>query len=126
MISHSWFDGAVPCGMGTGVKDTPDIKAQARLGTARLVRWTAKALADKGQEMPPCPSRPCALRQYKCKHPVPCDRRSALSVQAQWVAYLYDHLGLWPDERNPPRAIDVKSCEPGPRTLPASRSKRAT
>lgn len=111
-MTTTWFSGAAPMGLpGPG---TPEEADAARLSCARLVRraWAAQTLPLSCPPVPPHEVGP--------NRPTPVPDREALPIQAQWQAYLYDYLGLWPAAQQEPRRASVGDCGP----LPPAKSRR--
>lgn len=97
-MGTEWFVSAVPAPRGSEAET-----ARARLGSARVVRRAA--LRDD------CPPPP--LHEAGPNRPPPARNRHALSQDGQWLAYLFDYLGLWPDtDRNPGPTTGVRDCGP--------------
>ena len=100
-ITHSWFDGIIP--VAPVAPGTPEETDKARLGAARVVR--------RSTELGACPIPP--LHEVGPNHPPPAANRAELSQDAQWLAYLFDYLGLWPETaRNRHQAKRVRDCGP--------------
>jgi hypothetical protein len=76
---------------------------QARLGAARVVRHAAVRDA--------CPAPP--LYEVGPRRAPPAPDRLKLTQDGQWLAYLLDYLGLWPDtDRNPKPRASVRGVGP--------------
>jgi hypothetical protein len=77
--------------------------ANARLGAARVVRHAAVRAH--------CPLPP----RYEVgpRRAPPAPDRLKLTQDGQWLAYLLDYLGLWPEtDRNPGPTGAVRHCGP--------------
>lgn len=98
-MATDWFTGsAMPATRGSDQE-----AANARLGAARVVRRVALR-----EHCPPPPHH-----EVGPNRPPPALNRYMLTQDGQWLAYLLDYLGLWPDtDRNPDPAGAVSDCGP--------------
>lgn len=88
--SAEWFDGADKILLvAPGTRAEAD---QARRYCARLVE---RAWADRTLPLS-CPLP--GTWEVGPDRPPPAGNRENLSIRVQWLAYLFDHLGLWPEE----------------------------
>jgi hypothetical protein len=99
LMGTEWFTGsAIPAPRGSDQE-----AANARLGTARVVRRAALR-----EQCPPPP-----LHEVGPNRPPPALKRHMLTQDGQWLAWLFDYLGLWPAiDRNPDRTGAVRDCGP--------------
>lgn len=85
-----WLDGAY-----VTVLSAPGTCEEADLARKYCARLVARAWADKTLPLS-CP--PPGTWEVGPDRPPPAINREALSIRAQWLAYLFDYLGLWPEE----------------------------
>lgn len=88
--SAEWFDGADKILLAA-----PGTRAEADQARRYCARMVERAWANRTLPLS-CPS-PGAW-EVGTDRPPPAANREDLPIRAQWLAYLLDHLGLWPEE----------------------------